>query len=101
VVGASLFGLRAPVAGFEFLNLPAVVTLVELTAAVLVISGFGIFTSWLSWPGTLADELMVEVFRGNLAAGLVLMGLKVFNGLALIGFSVVLAMGGGLGPASQ
>lgn len=91
LIGCLLFGARIALPTDTFINLPQLETTVQLCGALLILAAFAIVISRLFWPGTPAAELMDEVRGGNVAAGIVLAGLKIFNGLSIIGFALLLA----------
>lgn len=92
LIGAVLFMLRVPLASSAFLNLPELATLIELVGGLFIITGFQVMVSMLFWPNTPADKLLGLVYHDNVAAAVVLMGLKIFNGLCVIGFAIWLAL---------
>jgi hypothetical protein len=92
VFGALLFMLRLQFSPDGFINLPVLATLVELVGGLFIITGFQVMVSMLFWPDVLVGELLIKVTDGNVAAAIVLCGLKVFNGLSVIGFAIWLAL---------
>lgn len=92
LVGAALFMLRVQVTSSGLVNLPELATLIEMVGGLFIITGFQVMVSMLFWPDTLVKTLMSGVAERNVAAGVVLAGLKVFNGLSIIGFAVWLAL---------
>lgn len=92
VVGSMLMSSRIPVSGQLFVNLPELVTALQLAGGILVLCGFGIITSQVFWPQVQMDPLMAEVMKGNVAAAIVVFGLKTFCGLTIIGFAIWLAL---------
>lgn len=92
-VGALLFMMRVQFQPEGFVNLPELATLIELVGGLFIITGFQVMVSMLFWPATIVDNLMNKVaFDNNVAAAVVLCGLKVFNGLSLIAFAIWLAL---------
>lgn len=91
VVGSMLLSSRIP-AGEGFMNLPELVTVLQLAGGIFVLCGFGMIASQVFWPQVRTAELMVQVRQGNVAAAVVLVGLKVFCGLSLVAFSLWLAL---------
>lgn len=98
VIGAMLFMLRVQLAPGGWLNLPELATLIELVGGMFIITGFQVMVSMLMWPTASMDFLLGLVHRGNSAAAIVVAGLKIFNGLCVIGFAIWLAwsINGGL-----
>jgi hypothetical protein len=92
VVGAMLLTSRVPASSEIFVNLPELVTILQLAGGIFILCGFGIVCSQVFWPQVLVADLLVEVRSGNVAAAIVVAGLKVFCGLALIAFAVWLAL---------
>ena len=92
IIGCALFVLRVPLANSAFLNLPELATLIELVGGLFIITGFQVMVSMLFWPNTAVDSLMSQVTMDNVAAAVVLLGLKIFNGLCVIGFAIWLAL---------
>lgn len=92
VVGAILFVGRAQFTPEAWVNLPELATLIELVGGLFIITGFQVMVSMLFWPDTSVTYLLMLVRDGNTAAGVVLLGLKLFNGLSIIGFAIWLAL---------
>ena len=92
VLGAILFMLRVQFAPEGWVNLPELATLIELVGGLFIITGFQVMVSMLFWPDVSLASLLVEVRSGNVAAAVVVLGLKVFNGLSIIAFAIWLAL---------
>jgi hypothetical protein len=91
IVGSMLLSSRLPTSS-GWINLPELVTVLQLAGGIFVLCGFGMISSQVFWPQVSTGELMMQVRSGNTAAAVVLAGLKVFNGMALIAFAVWLAL---------
>lgn len=98
VFGALLFMMRVQFTAMGWVNLPELATLIELVGGMFIITGFQIMSSMLFWPTANVDAMLGWVQRGNTAAAIVLCGLKIFNGLCVIGFAIwlSLSLNGGL-----
>lgn len=92
-LGSVLFAGRLPVAADHWANLPVLVTLLQIAGGIFIICGFALVNSRLFWTKLKYDSLMSMIRSGNLAAAYVLCGLKIFNGLSIIGFAIWLALG--------
>jgi hypothetical protein len=92
VLGSILFMARIQFSEDGWINLPELATLIELVGGLFIITGFQIMVSMLFWPDTNVQALLGWVQRGNQAAALVILGIKVFNGLSVIGFAIWLAL---------
>jgi hypothetical protein len=91
-VGAILFAGRVSMPPEASANLPELATFIELVGGLLILTGFQIMASMLFWPETKTVELTASAMQGNLAAAVLLAGLKVFNGLSLIAFAIWMAL---------
>jgi hypothetical protein len=92
VIGSLLFMARIPLQPSGFINLPELATLIELVGGLFIITGFQVMVSMLFWPGTAVTGLLLLVKEGNEAAAIVVCGLKIFNGLSIVGFAIWLAL---------
>lgn len=92
IVGALLFSARVRFSPDGWVNLPELATLLELTGGLLILMGFLVFSSMLFWPATNVSKLLAITDSNPIAAAIVLAGLKVFNGLAIIGFAIWLGL---------
>lgn len=91
LVGSVLFSARIPLPTESYVNLPVLETLLQITGGLFVICGFSLIVSRLFWR-IKYDVLQVQVLQGNVAAGILLAGLKIFNGLVVLGCAVWLAL---------
>lgn len=101
VLGSLLFGARVPLPVETFVNLPFLETAIQICGGMLILSGVALISGQLFWREASTKELFAMVGEGNVAAAVVLAGLKVFNGLALIGFAFWFAMSFGSGVTAQ
>ncbi len=101
LLGSCLFGSRIAMPADSFINLPFLETAIQICGGMFILSGFALISSRVFWPDSSTIELLSEVRNGNVAAGVVLAGLKVFNGLAIIGFAVWLALSFGAGVSAR
>lgn len=93
ILGAVLFAGRARFAPGGWADLPELATFIELVGGLFILLGFQLMASMLFWPDTRTAELLGLVANANsVAAAIVLAGLKVFNGLSIIGFAIWLAL---------
>ncbi len=95
--GALLFGINVPMPTGGAVNLPVLVTLLQMAGGVFVVCAFTIVASRIFWPMSLT-KLLDSVDKGSMPAAMVVLGLLLFNGLAVLGFCVWLALtfnGGG------
>ena len=98
IIGTLLFTARVPLPPNDLVNLPVLVTLLQITGGIFIISGFSLVVTRLFWYKVSYDVLQQSVLRGNVAAGLTLMGLKIFAGMTVIACALWLALafnGGG------
>lgn len=91
VAGSLLLSSRVPASADLFVNLPELVTVLQLAGGLFVICGFGMIASQVFWPQVKMANLMAQVETGSVAAALVVLGLKLFSGLCVLGFAVWLA----------
>lgn len=91
-VGALLYTVSVPLPADTWVNLPLLETALQLCGGMFLLFGCNIIASRIFWPGISVRSLMQLVEQGNTAAGMVLLGLKVFNGLSLIGFALFMAL---------
>jgi hypothetical protein len=86
--GVTLYASHAQFASNRFFNLPELATMVELVGGMLVILGMQRIASNVLWPETTTQKLLDGAEAGSIPSAIVLAGLKVFNGLCVIGFAV-------------
>jgi hypothetical protein len=84
VLGLFLFTLRTPMPAFELLNLPMAVTVFQVGGLMFMLGGFQIVLSVLIWPTINLVHLLELAEKGNVAAGISVAGLLIFNGLSLV-----------------
>jgi len=99
--GSLLFGARIPLPADSFINLPFLETAIQICGGMLILSGVALISGRLFWREASTTSLYAMVEQGNVAAAVVLAGLKVFNGLAIIGFAIWLALSFGSGVSAQ
>jgi hypothetical protein len=99
LAGLFAFSIRLPLPADEFVNLPMALTIFQTGGLIFAIYGMQMQASMVFWPNLKVSVLLDEVLKeNNTAAGTVLLGLLVFNGLACIGFCYWLttALGAGV-----
>lgn len=97
VFGMVLFGLNVPLPQGGLVNLPVLLTLLQIAGGVFIVCAFCIVASRIFWPFSVR-ALLAEARAGSMPSALVLAALVMFNGLAILGFCIWLAMsfnGGG------
>jgi hypothetical protein len=92
IVGSMLLSSRITASSDWIVNLPELVTVLQLAGGIFILTGFCMVCSQVFWPQVLASEMLILVRDGNTAAGLVIFGLKVFAGLSMIAFAIWLAL---------
>jgi hypothetical protein len=100
-LGAVLFAGHVPLSDNAFVNLPFLESAIQICGGMLILSGFALISSRLFWPETLTKGLLEQVENGNVAAAVVLSGLKIFNGLSIIGFAIWFAMAFNAGVSAR
>lgn len=99
VVGLILFCLRIAFEPGGFLNLPVAVTVLQTAGLMFTIAGLQIIISRIVWPALSVTDTLNAAKEGNTPAGLVLLGLFLYNGITTVAFVMWLssALGAGLG----
>lgn len=98
-IGILAFASHFPLEDTYLVNFPAAVTVLQTAGLMFSIFGIQMLGSQIFWPQLSMSVLMTEVIEeNNTAAGLVIFGLLVFNGLSVIGFAIWLthALGAGV-----
>lgn len=95
IVGLALYTARIPLPTDTFVNLPMLVTMVQVGGLMFMLSGLQVFISILMWPNVDLDDLLERSENGNQAAGTAAMGLMIFNGLSLVAQVLWLIYGSG------
>lgn len=99
VIGLVLFGARTPLqASAAGINLPLLATVLQLSGFMFCMAGLQVLLSLLVWPQISVGELLQHaVQQGDFAAGVILLGLFIYNGLCMLAF--VLWVGASMGGA--
>ena len=100
-IGGLLFAGHVPLDDGAYVNLPFLETAIQTCGGMLILSGFALISGRLFWPDTLTKDLMLQVNAGNIAAAIVLAGLKIFNGLSIIGFAIWFALAFSAGVSAK
>lgn len=98
VIGLALFTLRIPMPAEGFVNWPVAATVFQTAGLMNMLFGFQVGASMIIWPQVDLGELIRQAMAGNRAAGHVVLGLMIFNGLCMIAFTIWLtgALGAGV-----
>lgn len=99
LLGLALFAMRIPFSPDGFINLPMAFTVLQTGGLMFAVFGLQMMASMAVWPSIHLDELLSKVAEGQTAPAYVILGLLVFNGLSIVGFSYWLttALGAGIG----
>lgn len=92
IFGAMLFGSNIPLPPNFIINGPLLVTLLQIAGGVFIVCAFCIVASRIFWPKVSVSGLLELAMAGQLPAALVLGCLMLFNGLAILGFCVWMAL---------
>ena len=93
VLGAALFSARIALPDDWMLNLPQLVTLVQVLGGMLLIIGFTLIVSRIFWLDIKVRTLLDAVLnQHSQAAAQVILGLMVFNALVVLSFAVFVAL---------
>lgn len=84
VLGLILFTLRTPLPDLGWINLPIAVSAFQTAGLMFMLCGLQIMISLLVWPNVDLPDLLERAEGGNVASGLAVLGLFVFNGLLLV-----------------
>lgn len=98
-LGLLAFSVNIPLQSFGWVNLPVAATVFQTAGLVFMLCGFAIQASIIVWPQLNAGDLYRKVITENSnAAGLVLLGLLVFNAMVILAFTLWLsgALGAGV-----
>lgn len=95
VLGAVMYTARIPLPADGPVNLPLLVTMVQVAGLMYMLCGLQIFISILMWPNVRLKELLEQAEKGNVAAAVAATGLMLFNGIALIGQVLWIIYGSG------
>ena len=100
-VGLILFSLRVQFQPGGWINLPIAFTVFQTAGLMFALFGLQLMASLSLWPDINVRMLMLDVLKGNVAAGLVLLGLLLFNGISLVAIALWLtsALGAGIGAS--
>lgn len=86
-IGIATFSVRVTLPDTPWVNLPAAITVFQTGGLVFALYGIQMMVSMAMWPDLNYTHLLQEVFESkNQAAGQLLLGLFIFNGLGTIGF---------------
>lgn len=85
VLGLFIFSLRIPLPADGLINLPMAFTVFQTAGLMFALYGMQLMASMAVWPDLSFRELLKGVADGNSAAGRLLLGLLIFNGLGTIG----------------
>lgn len=98
-LGLLLFSARVQFAPDGWVNLPMAFTVLQTGGLMFSVFGLQMMASMAIWPSIRVDDLLVKVGDGQSASAYVLLGLLVFNGLCVVGFTYWLttALGAGIG----
>lgn len=91
IIGGVMFCAEVPMEHNRFVNLPVLVTLLQITGGIFIICGFSLIVTRLFWSKARYDDLHNSVLRGNVAAAVMLAGIKMFAGLTILACAVWLA----------
>lgn len=99
LLGLALFSLRIPFSPDGWVNLPMAFTVLQTGGLMFAVFGLQMMASMAVWPTIHLDELLAKVSEGHTASAYVILGLLIFNGLSIVGFSYWLttALGAGIG----
>lgn len=88
LIGLVLFGACTPLqASAGGVNLPLLATVLQLSGFMFTMAGLQVMLSLLVWPQVSVAELLQHaVQQGDFAAGVILLGLFIYNGLCMIAF---------------
>jgi len=100
ILGMTMFSIHTPLADTALVNFPYAATVFQTAGLMFSVFGFQIMASLFMWPTLSFPALLRAIGEDkNVAAGLAVMGLLVFNGLCMIAFTVwlsgTLSMGAG------
>jgi hypothetical protein len=90
ILGGILLGARIPLPDTWLVNLPELITMLQLCGGLFLICAFCIFASRLIWPEIDVGKLMSPA-NTNPGAHVIIMGLLIFNGLLAVAFAIWLA----------
>lgn len=98
LMGLVMFSLRVPLPVESLVNLPVAATVFQTAGLMFMLFGFQISASMIVWPQVDLGILIKEAVNGNRAAGHIVLGLMIFNGLSMIAFTIWLtgALGAGV-----
>jgi hypothetical protein len=98
LLGLVMFSLRVPLPDESFINLPVAATVFQTAGLMFMLFGFQVSASMIVWPQVDLGLLISQALAGNRAAGHVVLGLMIFNGLCMIAFTIWLtgALGAGV-----
>lgn len=99
MLGLILFSARVQFAPGGWVNLPVAFTVLQTGGLMFALFGMQMMASMVFWPKMNVTSMLEKAEAGELASAAVLLGLLVFNGLSIVGFSVWLtsALGAGVG----
>jgi hypothetical protein len=84
ILGSVLYSSRLPLPSTDWVNLPVLISLVQTVGLVFMLCGCQILLSILMWPDVKLGDLLEKAESGSVAASITIVGLMLFNGLALI-----------------
>lgn len=88
IIGLLLFAARLPVSADSWINLPVAITMIQTAGLMFTLFGLQIMASMMVWPQLDVSELLDLIRSNSTAAGLALLGILVFNGLCIVGFTI-------------
>ena len=84
-IGLAVFSLRVQFSPGGWINLPILFTVMQTGGLMFAIAGFELIISLAIWPTVNLGQLLKQVIEEeNMAAGLVILGLFLFNGLGMV-----------------
>ncbi len=98
LIGLVLFSINIPMESLGWVNLPVALTIFQTAGAVFMLCGFSMIASMVIWPQLNASQLLAQAMSGNVAAGLIILGLLLFNAIVILAFALWLsgALGAGV-----
>lgn len=84
LLGSVLYSSRIPLPAEGWVNLPVLISLIQTVGLMFMLCGCQILMSILMWPDVKLSDLLESAKNGSLAASVSIVGLMLFNGLALV-----------------
>ncbi len=101
LLGLGMFTARIPLPPDTFFNLPHAATVVQTAGLMFAMFGFQLMASMFMWPSVSFIRCVDQAIGGNSAAGYVVAGLLIFNGLCMVAFTLWLTGAFNLGVGAR